>query len=73
MCAKPIDDRDLDNVTGGTKAGTEASGYQALPEFDANFRGSTLSDAYLVKCDAETTTQTAAKPTSTMRAVQIMK
>ena len=67
-----LSDTELDQVTGGW-----VSEFQAMPELDANasFKGSTASDAYFVKVDSETTTQSDSAPrnTSTVRGVQIMK
>jgi hypothetical protein len=67
-----ISDDDLDQVAAGWP-----SEFQAFPDLDANasFKGSTPSEAFFVKVDAETTTQSdsGTGSTSTVRAVQILK
>ena len=69
---REISDKELDQVAGGW-----ASEFQAFPDLDANasFKGSTPSEAFFVKADAETTTQSdgGTESTSTVRADQILK
>ncbi len=67
-----ISDEELDQIAGGW-----VSEFQASPDLDAtaSFKGETPSEAFFVKADAETTTQSdsGTGSTSTVRAVQILK